>query len=123
MPAAARITDAHSCPTHSAGPVSSGEPTVLIGFQPAARKGDTADCSPSTDTIDDGDGSVLIGNQPAARQGDPMAHGGRIQAGCPTVIIGGGPQADTLRTDKPFCEDCERKAREREAAEQREQGS
>jgi uncharacterized Zn-binding protein involved in type VI secretion len=110
MPAAARITDPHSCPAHDAGPVSSGEGTVIIGGQPAARKGDSAECSPATDTIADGDGSVLIGNQPAARKGDPMSHGGRIQAGCPTVIIGSSPQADTLRTDKPFCEECAAKA-------------
>lgn len=130
MPAAARISDHHSCPAvnpgpvpHVGGPVASGDPTVLIGFQPAARKGDSASCVPSTDTITDGDASVLIGDQPAARLGDPTAHGGRIQVGCPTVIIGGSPQADTLHTDKPFCEECERKAREHEAAQRRGSGS
>lgn len=52
--------------------------------------------------------------------GDPTSHGGRIAKGCPTVLIGSSPQADTLRTNKPFCEECERKKRERE--EQRKRG-
>lgn len=30
---------------------------------------------------------------PAARLGDPMAHGGAIVVGCPTVLIGGAPAA------------------------------
>lgn len=43
---AARVTDQHLCPMvdgvkpHVGGPITMGEPTVLIGFQPAARVGD-----------------------------------------------------------------------------------
>jgi hypothetical protein len=83
MPPAARITDDHTCPQdpHVGGPVDSGETTVLIGFQPAARVGDS------------------------------LIHGGKIVEGCPTVLIGSSNQADALKTDKPFCEECE-KARE-----------
>jgi uncharacterized Zn-binding protein involved in type VI secretion len=51
MPDAARVTDMHSCPVssgtvpHVGGPIlPAGEPTVLIGFMPAAREGDTAEC-------------------------------------------------------------------------------
>ena len=32
-------------------------------------------------------------SKPAARMGDPMAHGGSIVAGFPTVLIGGQPAA------------------------------
>jgi uncharacterized Zn-binding protein involved in type VI secretion len=116
MPPAARITDLHTCPapSHVGGPVIAGEGTVLIGYQPAARVGDGAKCVPAVDTISAGEPSVVIGYQDAARMGDPTSHGGRIAKGCPTVLIGSSPQADALHTDKPFCEECERKRRERE---------
>ncbi|WP_437335108.1 PAAR domain-containing protein [Sorangium sp. So ce394] len=122
MPPAARITDLHTCPMvepgpvpHVGGPVLSGEGTVLIGFQPAARVGDSAQCVPAIDSISAGEPTVIIGHKDAARMGDPTSHGGVIVKGCPTVLIGSNPQAETLRTDKPFCEDCERKRKEREA--------
>lgn len=122
MPPAARISDMHTCPKvepgpvpHVGGPVAVGEPTVLIGFMPAARVGDMAVCVGPPDSIKDGEPTVLIGNKEAARLGDPMNHGGVIVAGCPTVLIGSSAQAETLKTDKPFCEECERKKKEREA--------
>jgi hypothetical protein len=97
-----------------------GEVTVIIGGQPAARVGDKAICVPAIDSIAMGEASVSIGYQDAARKGDPTTHGGKIRWGCPTVIIGSNPQAETLKTDKPFCEECERKRKERE--EQRKRG-
>ncbi|AUX38485.1 MULTISPECIES: PAAR domain-containing protein [Sorangium] len=122
MPPAARITDMHTCPKvepgpvpHVGGPVLSGEGTVLIGFQPAARVGDSVTCVPAIDSISAGEPTVIIGHKDAARMGDPTSHGGVIVKGCPTVLIGSSPQAETLRTEKPFCEDCERKRKEREA--------
>jgi len=128
MPPAARINDMHTCPMvnpgptpHVGGPVTSGEGTVLIGNQPAARVGDSAKCVPATDKIARGEPSVIIGNKDSARMGDPTAHGGVILKGCPTVIIGSSPQAETLKTDKPFCEDCDRAERER-AAKRRQEG-
>ena len=33
----------------------------------------------------------------------------RIVMGCMSVNIGSSPQAETLRTDEPFCEECERR--------------
>ena len=126
MPAAARITDHHVCPKvepgpvpHVGGPVLAGDPTVIIGHQPAARAGDEAACVPAIDSIAGGEPSVIIGDKEAARLGDPMSHGGKIVAGCPTVIIGSSPQAETLRTDKPFCEECERKRKERDSRRRR----
>jgi len=96
MPAAARVTDMHTCPMatgsvpHVGGPIlPPGAPTVLIGGMPAAKMGDMATCSGPPDTIVQGSGTVLIEGIPAARMGDMTAHGGSIVAGEFTVIIGG----------------------------------
>jgi uncharacterized Zn-binding protein involved in type VI secretion len=93
MPPAARITDHHTCPeaepvAHVGGPTTSGESTVLIGHQPAARVGDTLECVPAVDVVAKGEATVLIGHKEAARIGDPTEHGGKIVQGCPTVLIG-----------------------------------
>jgi uncharacterized Zn-binding protein involved in type VI secretion len=116
MPPAARVTDMHTCPKVEPGPVPhvggpilpAGDPTVLIGFMPAARQGDMAVCVGPPDTISQGESTVLIGNKAAARLGDPMDHGGVIVLGCPTVIIGSSAQGQALAgSDAPFCEECE----------------
>jgi len=120
MPAAARITDMHTCPKTEPGPVPhvggpilpAGEPTVLIGNMPAARVGDQAVCVGPPDKIKSGEPSVQIGHKDAARLGDSMEHGGVIVGGCPTVLIGSSNQADALRTGKPFCAECEKKRQE-----------
>jgi uncharacterized Zn-binding protein involved in type VI secretion len=114
MPAAARISDLHTCPMaegpkpHVGGPVITGDATVIIGFQPAARVGDNLTCVGPIDQISAGDATVLIGNREAARMGDPTSHGGRIVLGHPTVLIGSSPQTESLTTDLPFCEECEK---------------
>lgn len=122
MPAAARITDAHGCPVHGGGPVVSGEPSVIICYQWAARKGDTLVCPPGVDVISAGEASVLIGFRDAARRGDPTTHGGKVATGAPTVNIGSNAQAEALQTNKPFCEECEKKKREEEER-KREEGA
>jgi uncharacterized Zn-binding protein involved in type VI secretion len=103
MPPAARISDMHTCPKvepgpvpHVGGPTISGEPTVLIGYQPAARVGDTLVCVGPPDSVSQGEPTVIIGNKPAARLGDPTSHGGVIVAGCFTVIIGSSTQAECM---------------------------
>lgn len=127
MPPAARVADAHVCPMsegpkpHVGGPVlPAGEPTVLIGFMPAARAGDKAVCIGPPDTISQGEPSVLIGSSEAARIGDPTVHGGKIVSGCFTVVIGSNNQVEALRLaamdGSPFCEECERAAREAEGS-------
>jgi uncharacterized Zn-binding protein involved in type VI secretion len=128
MPLAARITDMHTCPKvepgpvpHVGGPTVSGEPTVLIGFMPAARVGDSLVCVGPPDSIKSGEPSVVIGHKDAARLGDPTNHGGVLVMGCPTVIIGSSAQGEALRTNQPFCEECERKKKEVEAAKARRQ--
>jgi uncharacterized Zn-binding protein involved in type VI secretion len=120
MPFAARITDMHTCPAHGGGPVVGGDASVLIGYMPAARVGDTMICPPAVDVIQVGEPSVIIGHKDAARVGDATAHGGMLAMGCPSVIIGSSPQAQVLRTDKPFCEECE-KARQAREKKQREE--
>jgi uncharacterized Zn-binding protein involved in type VI secretion len=95
MPAAARITDMHTCPLaspnpHVGGPVTGPcVSTVLIGGLPAAVVSDMCACGGPPDTIVKGSATVFIGGMPAARQGDQTAHGGVIVGGLPTVIIGG----------------------------------
>ncbi|SFZ79534.1 PAAR domain-containing protein [Chitinimonas taiwanensis] len=99
MPAAARLTDLHTCPMqtpglppipHVGGPViGPGVPTVLIGGLPAAVVGDNAVCVGPPDVIVQGSTTVLIGGRPAARMGDSTAHGGSVVLGLPTVLIGG----------------------------------
>jgi uncharacterized Zn-binding protein involved in type VI secretion len=103
----------------------SGEGTVLIGYQFAARVGDSLLCvGPGvTDSISQGEPTVIIAGKPAARLGDPTSHGGRLVAGCPTVIIGSSAQGQTIRIaardGTPFCEECEKKKKQQ----QQEQGA
>lgn len=143
---AARIGDMHACPMvtpglppipHVGGPITGpGCPTVLIGGMPAAVMGDMCTCVGPPDMVVLGSMGVLIGGKPAARMGDQCAHGGKIVAGCPTVLIGesggggGGAaglelgvnslpasmqskmkQVITLRkaseSGKPFCKKCQ----------------
>lgn len=93
---AARINDMHTCPMstpggtpHVGGPIlPPGEPMVLIEGIPAATVGSMAACAGDPDTIVHGSATVFIGGKPAARMGDPTAHGGRIAAGSPIVLIG-----------------------------------
>ncbi|HEY1038135.1 MAG TPA: PAAR domain-containing protein [Bacteroidia bacterium] len=100
MPAAARLTDMHTCPMqtpaapvpipHVGGPITGpGAPTVLIGKLPAAKVGDMLVCVGPPDTIIKGSATVMISGMPAARMGDSTAHGGSIVIGCPNVMIGG----------------------------------
>ncbi|MEZ4312884.1 MAG: PAAR domain-containing protein [Polyangiaceae bacterium] len=123
MPPAARVADLHACPAHGGGPVLPAcEPTVIIGYSPAARVGDKAACAGPVDAIAVGEPSVIIGDKDAARQFDATVHGGKITTGCFTVIIGSNNQVETLRLaamdGTPFCEECEKAAEQAEQAAQ-----
>ena len=110
MPFAARVTDICSHPRHGEGPVIVGEGSVLIGYCPAACVGSAVICGDETpDAVRVGEPTVQIGHKDAARMGDPTGLEGVIASGCPTVLIGSTPQANALRTNKPFCEECEKK--------------
>jgi len=93
---AARISDMHICPKktgtvpHVGGPIAAGSPDVFIGGLPAARVGDMAICVGPPDKIASGSSGVFVSGKQAARMGDDTAHGGKIVAGCPTVLIGDG---------------------------------
>lgn len=96
MPPAARLTDMHTCPMvspgpvpHVGGPIVSPAGNVIIGGMPAAAVGCACVCAGPPDSIVKGSATVLICGMPAARMGDSTAHGGVIVAGCPTVMIGG----------------------------------
>lgn len=98
MPPASRVGDMHVCPMqtpgippipHVGGPIlPPGCPTVLIGFQPAARVGDMCVCVGPPDVIAMGSPTVLIGSMMSARIGDSTVHGGTIVQGFPQVMIG-----------------------------------
>ncbi len=106
MPAtpAARLTDMHVCPMvtpgtppipHVGGPITGpGAPSVIIGGLPAARVGDMAVCVGPPDTIAMGSATVITSGMPQARIADTCAHGGKIVAGCPTVIVGDASSGD-----------------------------
>lgn len=90
-PLAARVTDPV---TSSQGPgtlIPPAAPCVLIGNQMAAREMDPAACAKGPDKVLKGEPTVLICGKPAARAGDPMAAGGAILKGLPTVMIGSAP--------------------------------
>jgi len=116
MPAAARLTDLHTCPIttpqpHVGGVITGpGCPTVMIGGMPAARLGDMLACAGPPGMIVTGETTVLIGGMPAARMTDLTAHGGVVTTGHPTVQIGMTPQAAALQAasgqGSMFCEKC-----------------
>ncbi len=97
MPAAARLTDLHTCPLVNPGgsphvggsAVGPSVATVLIAGMPAAVVGDMCACAGPPDVIIKGSATVIIGGKPAARMGDQTAHGGVIVQGAPNVQIGG----------------------------------
>jgi uncharacterized Zn-binding protein involved in type VI secretion len=92
----ARTTDMHVCfmfsglTPHVGGPILPPcAPKVLTGGLPQARVSDMATCTGPPDVIAMGAASVLIEGLPAARFSDTTAHGGKIAAGFPQVLIGG----------------------------------
>jgi len=96
MPAAARVTDNHVClktnpdgSPHVGGLITTGILNVIIEGQPAATEGSACTCVGEPDKVSAGSSSVLIKGKKAARMFDGTEHGGFIQKGCLTVIIGG----------------------------------
>jgi uncharacterized Zn-binding protein involved in type VI secretion len=95
MPFAARVGDMHTCPMsdgpkpHVGGPVTQGNPTVLIDNMPAAVVGSICTCAGPPDAVAKGSTTVYIGGMQAARVGDQTMHGGIITLGSLIVNIGG----------------------------------
>ena len=89
-PIAARRTDHHLCPQHAGENIlAPNAPTILVGGQPAARVTDLVVCiGGPLDIIQTGEPTVLMSGQMAARFSDGTNHGGLIDGGFPTVVIG-----------------------------------
>ena len=76
MPFAARVGDMHTCPMsdgpkpHVGGPVTQGNPTVLIAGMPAAIVGSLCTCVGPPDAVAKGSATVFIGGTttPSNRQ-------------------------------------------------------
>lgn len=79
-------------PDHPIHIIVSGEGTVMIENETAARSGDVTMPFWSEfveqGVILTGSGTVMIGGLPAARTGDACSTGGLIMNGASTVIIG-----------------------------------
>ncbi|HEV7859653.1 MAG TPA: PAAR domain-containing protein [Pyrinomonadaceae bacterium] len=103
MPFAARVTDLQVCPKGSpGGEIETGEPTVVIEGQRAARVGDMCSCTDGPAKIGSGSPTVIIGGSKAARVGDATCHHGKITTGAGTVTIGdgGGGGSSAMNTAK-----------------------
>ncbi|WP_341708818.1 PAAR domain-containing protein [Halopseudomonas sp.] len=88
---AARLGDPTQCPQtgHGGQRLVSGATDVLINGKPAARLGDTSSCgSPLSGQLVS---NVRINGRPAAVLDSTGAHGDRVTAGSPTVLIGNQP--------------------------------
>jgi uncharacterized Zn-binding protein involved in type VI secretion len=119
MPAA-RLTDMHTCPMVSPGPVphvggpiiGPCSPNVITGGLPQARITDKAVCVGPPDVIIKGSACVLVNGLMAARIGDQTIHGGVIVTGMPTVIIGdcGGGGIGGFGAANPPPADCPKQA-------------
>jgi uncharacterized Zn-binding protein involved in type VI secretion len=92
MPNAAIVLSPTSHPGIVAGP---GSPTVKITGLPAAVVGDQHVCAfpvppgHPPNIVASGSATVKFSGRPAARVGDLCACGAQIEAGVPTVNIGG----------------------------------
>jgi uncharacterized Zn-binding protein involved in type VI secretion len=94
----------HFCPrvdiaAHNGGRVVSGAASVLIHEWPASRRGDWCTCEVPTslNSISEGYDRVRIEGLPAARRWHQTAHGGMVQYGSPTVLIGPFGPSEMLR--------------------------
>jgi len=95
-PIAARKGDHHVCVQHvGKNLLPACATTILVGGEPAARVTDLLKCEGGPpDIVQIGEPTVLLEGQMAARFGDGTNHGGLIDAGCPTVVIGKMTAAD-----------------------------
>ena len=99
MPAAAKLH--HTCPLVMSNPSatphnSAGQmitltrpSTVMIDNHPAVIANDMCICAEPGNMVMRGSATVMIDGMAAARMGDPTAHGGQIDQGSSSVLIGG----------------------------------
>lgn len=95
---AARLFDMHVCPMqtpavvpipHVGGPIMGpGVPNVLVGGMPVSVIGDTCMCVGPPDVVSSGATSVTVSGRFMSTVISSMtAHGGKIVAGCFTVMV------------------------------------
>ena len=101
----ATLGSMHVCPMvngtvpHVGGPVTQGDPMVLINGKPAATIGSMCVCVGPPDVIAQGAPNVLVNGKPIATLGSMTAHGGTITVGDPTVLVA---PAGTAATAPPL---------------------
>jgi uncharacterized Zn-binding protein involved in type VI secretion len=98
MPPAAKLhhvcplsNPASGTPHNSAGQtiLISRPSTVMIDSHPAVIANDLCLCVDPGNMVMRGSATVMIDGMPAARMGDPTTHGGQIDQGSSSVLIGG----------------------------------
>ncbi|CAA0143836.1 PAAR domain-containing protein [Tenacibaculum maritimum] len=103
----------HVCPMcsgktpHVGGPISQGEPNILINEKPAATQGSMCICTGPPDMVAQGDSFVFFNGKPVACVGDMTAHGGVITSGESNVLISNAsttPSVTMPRKRIPFPE-------------------
>src|SRR5262245_12794514 len=102
MPESARVTDNHTCPTHTGGPIIKGSPDTVVTAKAAARLIDLSQCIGLTDPIAQGSSTVLMDGLPASRKTDKTSHQGAIVTGEATVVVGGDPIRIAVDGDEAF---------------------
>lgn len=70
--------------------LATGDPTVSVGGQSAAREGDV---TTQGDTVGSGSTNVFIGGKPAATAGSNTDCGGVVAQGSSNVFVNGKPLA------------------------------
>lgn len=89
----ATVGSMHVCPMcsgtvpHVGGPISQGDPTVLINGKPVATIGSMCTCVGPPDVVAQGEATVLVNGVPIATVGALTAHGGSVTVGEANVII------------------------------------
>lgn len=109
----ATLGSMHMCPLcsgtvpHVGGPISQGEPNILINGKPAATMGSVCTCVGPPDMIAQGAPNVFFNGKPVACIGDLTAHGGTITTGEPNVIVSSATPTPSITMDEdeiPFPE-------------------
>lgn len=96
----------HVCPMwigytpHVGGPITQGEPNILVNGKPVATQGSMCTCVGPPDIVVQGAPNVFFNGKPVACLGDMTAHGGSITSGEPNVIIGSATPTPSVTMPK-----------------------
>lgn len=85
----ARITDIITCPVCGPGVIGTiNQSTALFGGLPVARVTDLCFCAPPGVPLTKATPGLLVGGLPTAKVLDPAGHGGFINLGLASTLIG-----------------------------------